>query len=121
MKMWFLWFMLGCDILIPIIMIILGIVLVKHPPKNINGFIGYRTSRSMKNEETWLFAQKYCGRLWQITGWIMLFPSAAVHIPFYGGNSDSVGTLGIVLMIIQTAALLVTVALTEKELKKKFD
>ncbi len=72
--MWFWWFMFCCDILTPIVMIIYGRMMWKHPPKKINGLSGYRTSRSMKNMETWIFAHKYCGKLWWIIGWITLIP-----------------------------------------------
>ncbi|MBK8415590.1 MAG: SdpI family protein [Bacteroidetes bacterium] len=43
------------------IMIILGIVLITHPPKKMNNLYGYRTASSLKNQEQWDFAQKYCG------------------------------------------------------------
>lgn len=35
-------------------MILGGRIMWKHSPKNINCVIGYRTSRSMKNIDTWL-------------------------------------------------------------------
>jgi len=28
-------------------------MMYKHPPKSINAIYGYRTARSMKNDETW--------------------------------------------------------------------
>ena len=62
--MWFWWFIFVCDLLIPIIMITAGNMMWKHAPKKINRIIGYRTARSMKNIDTWNFAQKHCGRLW---------------------------------------------------------
>lgn len=62
--MWFWWFLFCCDLLVPVTMIVSGRIMWKHPPKNINGLMGYRTSRSMKNMDTWLFAHDYCGRLW---------------------------------------------------------
>ena len=36
----------------------------KYPPKEINGIIGYRTTMSRKNMDTWKFAHDYCGKLW---------------------------------------------------------
>ena len=62
--MWFWWFMLICDLIVPIVMIIGGRMMWKHCPKSINGIVGYRTNRSMKNMDTWKFAHKYCGKLW---------------------------------------------------------
>ena len=80
--MWFWWFMLCCDILIPVLMVALGRRMWKHPPKTINGVIGYRTSRSMMNRDTWEFAHHYSGKLWWKAGWLALFPSIVIHIPF---------------------------------------
>ena len=40
-----------------------GLFLWKCPPKNINGLIGYRTKRSMQNQESWDFAQRYAGKV----------------------------------------------------------
>ena len=41
--MWFWWFMLICDMIIPIVMVITGRMMWKHCPKNINGMYGYIT------------------------------------------------------------------------------
>ncbi len=92
--MWFWWFMLICDLLIPVIMIVVGRLMWKHPPKKINGLMGYRTSRSMKNMETWKFAHEYSGRLWWEVGWILLLPSIVVHIPVYGASDNMIGIVG---------------------------
>lgn len=118
--MWFWWFMLCCDILIPIIMIIGGRVMWKHPPKEINGMMGYRTSRSMKNMDTWTFAHDYCGRLWWKIGWIILIPSIIVHILIYGQSDNVVGIVGGILVLIQTIILVVSIFPTEKALKNTF-
>ena len=60
--MCFWWFMLICDMIIPIVMVIVGRMMWKHCPKHINGMLGYRTTRSMKNMDTWKFAHDYCGK-----------------------------------------------------------
>lgn len=44
-----------------IIFIACGFLLFKFPPKQVNGVIGYRTSMSMKNKDTWNEAQRYGG------------------------------------------------------------
>lgn len=38
--------------------LISGILFKKNPPKEINLWYGYRTKRSMRNQERWDFAQK---------------------------------------------------------------
>lgn len=120
MVMWFWWFMLACDLLVPVTMIVCGNMMWKHAPKSINGIIGYRTRRSMENTETWKFANAYCGRLWWKIGWGMLIPSIIIHIPFYHGSENVIGSVGGVLCMVQCAILFVPIVLTEKALKGNF-
>lgn len=118
--MWFWWFMFVCDLLIPVLMIICGRMMWKHAPGNINGIIGYRTARSMKNIDTWRFAHDYCGRLWWKIGWGMLVPSAVIQLPFYSSSVNWIGTVGGVLCVIQCIILIVSIFPTEKALKATF-
>lgn len=74
--MWFWWFMLMCNLLLSIIMIIAGRMMWKHCPKEINGIYGYRTKRSRKYQDTWKFAHEYFGRLSWKLGIIMLISIA---------------------------------------------
>ena len=118
--MWFWWFMLFCDLLVPVLMILGGWMMWKHPPKKINMAIGYRTARSTKNIDTWRFAQDYCGHLWWKIGWTMLLPSLLVHLPFYGRSEGAVGTLGDILCSIQCIVMIGSIFPTERALKKTF-
>lgn len=118
--MWFWWFMLVCDLLIPITMIVAGYMMWRHAPKTINGMVGYRTTRSMKNIDTWKFAQNYCGRLWWKIGWSMFIPSLVIHVPFYYCSKNVVGTVGAILCTIQSVILIITVFSTERALKRTF-
>lgn len=119
--MWFWWFMLTFDLLIPLLMIVFGRMMWKHAPQKINGIVGYRTKRSMRNMDTWKFAHDYCGRLWWKIGWIILPISAIVHFPMYHSSDDEIGTMGGILCTIQCVALLVPVFFTERALKRKFE
>ena len=56
-----------CNLLIPVVVIVTGRIMWKHYPKNINGLVGYRTTLSMKNMDTWKFANEYCGRLYDFS------------------------------------------------------
>ena len=51
------WIEMGMLLLIPAVMIVVGAVFLKRPPKRVNGFYGYRTQRSMSSQEAWDFAQ----------------------------------------------------------------
>ena len=118
--MWFWWFMLACGLLVPVIVIIAGRLMWKHYPQEINRVIGYRTKRSMRNEDTWKFAHEYCGKIWWIMGWIMLVPSIVAQIPFYNSSYDTIGIVGGIIVAVQVVALLISIIPTEIALKKNF-
>lgn len=106
---------------IPIIMIILGIGFIKSAPKHANAFFGYRTPMSVKNDDTWEFAQHYCGRLWFKLG-LILFVITAVAICFLVGKSENtINNYTSIFTIIQTIVLLLSVPFTEIALRKNFD
>ncbi len=117
----FWWFMLICDLLIPIVMVIVGRMMWKHCPKHINGMSGYRTTRSMKNMDTWKFAHDYCGKLWWKIGWLMMIPSVLIHIPLYHSDKNTIGIAGGILVTIQCILMIVSIYPTEKALKKHFN
>lgn len=118
--MWFWWFMFMCDLLTPFLMIFAGRMMWKHTPKNMNGAIGYRTSRSMKNIETWRFANNHCGKTWCKIGKFMLFSSALLHLPFYGCSIETIGSFGAILCTVQVIILIISIFPTEKALKRNF-
>lgn len=119
--MWFWWFLLICDLIIPVMMLGFGRIMWKHIPKNINYIFGYRTTRSMKNDDTWKFAHEYCGRLWWKLGLIMLFPTILVHIPFYNCDENVVSTVATIIMTVQLIVLIASIFPTEIALKKNFN
>lgn len=114
-------FMMICNLLIPVIMIVIGMVFVNHPPKSINGIYGYRTTMSMKNMDTWNFAHLYCGKLWRKIGWIMLPISIVVMIPLLGKSDNIIGIWGGVLETVECIILIATIFPVERALKKNFD
>lgn len=115
------WFLFICDILIPVLMIIFGILMQKNPPKKINGIYGYRTVMSRKNMYTWLFAHEYCGRLWKKIGLITLIPSIIAHIPAYYGGEDMLAYISLVLCTVQCIILCLSIIPVEKALKRTFN
>ena len=114
-------FMLITDLLIPLMMIALGYRFIKKPPNKINSLYGYRSSRSMKNKDTWQFAHRYCGKIWKIGGWILLPVSALTMIGTVGKSEDCIGTVGLLICAVQIAALIGSIILTEKALHSTFD
>lgn len=89
----------------------------KHPPKQINKSMGYRTTRSMKSQAAWDFAQVYAGKVFFYTG-LTLLVLAALCWPL-------VVTGSLYVAFLPTAPLLAFTALplylTERKLKAKFD
>ena len=110
-----------CNLLIPATMIITGYFMYKKPPKEINGVIGYRTTMSRKNMDTWKFAHDYCGRLWLKIGIILLVPSIIVQIPFVKSDENTVGILTLIIEGVQLVFLLGSILPVEKALKRTFD
>ena len=88
----------------------------RHTPKSINGLVGYRTSRSMINQDTWNFANKYCALLWIKIGIVSSIVSFLIYILF-----DVNEIVSIVIVLIQTFLLLLSIIPVEKALKNTFD
>ena len=113
-------FMLICSLLLPIIMIVIGFVFQKHPPKTINGIYGYRTDRSRRNQDTWDFAHAYCGKLWWKIGWGMLIVTILVMLLLIGRSQNMIGWGGGIVELIQCIVLTASIAPVEHALKKNF-
>lgn len=109
------------NLLVPLLMVVFGRIMYKHAPKSINGVYGYRTSMSMKNEDTWKFAHDYCGRLWYKIGLIMLIPSVLVQLPFVKSSTDTIGIMTVVLETVQICVMIASIFPTERALRKTFD
>jgi len=114
-------FLFLCNVLIPLLMIVCGLWMWKHPPQKINGICGYRTTMSMKNMNTWQFAHELCGRLWWKTGWLLLFPSILVQLPFLRTGEDALAIVTLILSTLQCLAFIPTISITEKALRRTFD
>lgn len=106
---------------IPVVMIIAGYMMDRHTPKKINGVYGYRTARSMKNKETWEFAQHYCGKLWLKIGVVLLVISAFMLLPFVHRSHDVISAAVCIAEAVQVAVLVASIFPTERALKKNFD
>jgi uncharacterized membrane protein len=105
---------------VPAVIIICGYIMKNCHSAEPNPTVGYRTARSMSSRESWVFANERCGGLWIKIGSI----AAAVSLPFcaaYFFISTAYGAaLMCALMLLQTAAMLLSIPRVEKELKEKF-
>ena len=100
-------------------MIGFGYLFIKSPPDVINSVIGYRTSMSSKNMDTWTFAHKYSGKVWLRSGIITAIISSVFIFALQ--NLKNYNKLMPVLFYIQIAVLLLVIPLTEIALRKVFD
>ena len=89
--------------------------------KTINNVSGYRSKRSMQNQNTWDFAQKYCSKI----SLYMFFPSLILAIAIMPTVSskpiDRIGWIALGITIIQMMSFIVIMIFTERALKKTFD
>lgn len=120
MGLTFWWFMFAMSLLMPLSMILLGRLLMLRPPRQINTLFGYRTPRSMKNQDTWNFAHRYAGRLWWVMGWPLLVVSAMAMFLVRGSEKELLGRAGLAVVAAQALCVLGVFFPTEKALHREF-
>ena len=108
---------------VPAILLVFGWRFMKKPPQDINGAYGYRTSMSMKNQDTWEFAHQVCGRVWWRMGWLVLALSAALlaWMETRPGGEQTNWLLGALVALAEAAVVILTIIPVERALKKTFD
>lgn len=104
---------------IPVTVLAAGYYYKNRVPKTMKS--GYRTARSMRSRETWVFAHRMLGRLWRPLGWVLLTVSFFGMFAVLIINKDALGTAMGVLCAVQAAAMLVTLVPVERALKQNFD
>lgn len=88
--------------------------------KKINNLSGYRSKRSMQNQKTWDFAQKYCSKI----SLYMFFPSLILAITIMptviSESIDRIGWTGLGITMIQMMSFVIIMISTEKALTNTF-
>jgi len=82
-------------------------ITLKFPPKKINSLYGYRTSRSMKNQENWDLAQRFSSQLMLKQGLILLllaFILTVLPVPMELATVISLLSLvtSVIILFVQT-------------------
>ena len=103
--------------LIPILIIVVGFIMNKYPPKKINIFVGYRTSNSMKNDNAWKEANNYCGKLWMILGLIMFFISIIIFILNIFTIISFTENILTIIILLQVVIMILPIFMVEKRIK----
>ena len=102
-------------LILAVFFFITQILVRRFPPKGINGVYGYRTKRSMKNQESWDFAQAHANEMMR---W-MAFVFLAISALFYYFDISFYNDLYIMISLF-VILLGVMVYQTERALKSRF-
>lgn len=103
--------------LIPVLIMIVGFIMYKNPPKKINWFVGYRTKNSMNNENAWIEANKYCGKLWMIVGLILFIISIIILILDIYKIINFSEIILTVITLVQVVIMILPIFVVEKRIK----
>lgn len=95
------------------LMLILGYLYKRFPPKKVNHWYGYRTSRSMKSQEAWNCANCYSANAFIIIALLTCFVQLVCYT-LLEGESAILWAAG-----FMTIGVLAVIPLTEFHLKKK--
>ena len=104
-------------IMTSIISIVIGFIMLKYPPKEINMLYGYRTKKSMSSQEAWDFSQKYASKKMIQIGIILLL--ICVLVSAFKIPEKAYPTIIISGIIIGVLALLLIIPITERQLKAR--
>lgn len=113
-------FQCTCNVIIPILMVVFGILFEKKPPKKINDYYGYRTVRSMRNMDTWVYAHRYAGNLYKRVFIVVLILSIIISVFMINFNSNIQIIVDLILLLVQTIILVGCIPIVERELKRRF-
>ena len=108
--------LLYIHLLIGPLMLLISLIFYYFPPKEINDLYGHRTSRSMKNKDTWNYANKKSTimMLWVslLTCFIQCF---TIVLAYKLDQSILIATIFLCIGLIVGSYII------EQDLKKKFD
>ena len=105
---------------IPAVLLLGGYLMANHPTQRSNALCGYRTERSLQSEESWYFAQNYCGQLWLKVGGVLLIPSFLSLALLRNQGEHALSIAMLVLIAAQMLALFLSIAKVESALKTNF-
>ena len=106
--------------LIPVAMILCGRKMTLRPGRR-NASSGYRTQRSLASGESWIFAQRLCGRIWVGTGCAFAVLAAFAMLACGADSVRFIGLYGAAAVGIELVLMLLTGAPVEVALRRSFD
>lgn len=97
------------------VFIVVGLYMLKNPPRKINDWYGYRSSGSKKSQARWDFAQLFSSRFMMKVGQVLII----ISVPAAYSKIDPVaGSIISILIILASAIFLI--ARTERAIRDKF-
>jgi uncharacterized membrane protein len=103
-------------VLTPALIILLaGLIWRRFPPRKINYLYGYRTQKSMKNQQTWDFANRIGAVMFIITGIILVLIGVLVYWLAEPATAILISAVSMV------AGLIAGVVICERKLAQHFD
>jgi len=114
-------FMLAVDLLIPAMMLVFGHIFSQKAPETINPVYGYRTALSMKNADTWEFANRLFGEKWKKWGVWTLNLTMIPMLAVVGRSEEVIGGAGTIVCLVQLLPLIAVIPAVEKSLRAHFD
>jgi uncharacterized membrane protein len=98
------------------LLVLFSFIYLKYQPKEVNGIYGYRTKRSMKNQDVWLTANKISAKyMFQASVATTIFQGLGI---FLGNNEPTYLLYSFAFLII---AIGISIWLTEVMLNQLFD
>lgn len=104
---------------IPVTILAFGYSYKSRVPKTMKS--GYRTARSTRSRESWVFAHRMLGRLWRPLGWVLLPMSFFGMFAVLIINKDALENATAALCAVQAAAMVGSLIPVERALKQNFD
>ena len=110
-----------CNMIVPFAMIVMGMIYQTKIMALKDSYMGYRSVRSMKNEDTWQFAHIKIGRLWFGWGIIMLAVTAVLQFFLRTETVQTVCVATVAICFFQVLLMILPLRMVEKALKFTFD
>lgn len=103
-----------------LLLIIIGFIQQKFPPKKINDWYGYRTPMAKKNQRNWDEGNRYSAKLFIKIGVVMVIAGVIVSVLLHQISSKSLkdGLTFITMIGGSMAGVLVMMSKTERHLEK---
>lgn len=109
---------------IPALMLIMAIIFYCKQPKQINQLYGYRTGLAMKNQDTWMVANRLSSACFLYTSigflivltLLLILIGKSVLISWFG----SFHSLFLIIAVFSTALVVLPIVITEYKLRQIF-